>query len=224
MLKYLIRLISLLLITLLFFSPNAMSFDKVYGNDSSLLIGTDKLPCGVKLIKGFTSLNDWITNNYTDDFYSPIFYLPETIINLDIANKEAIAFKTWEYNNFVQNILLKQNGYLLLYSTPHGKFNPDGNNVFTEILGITLPKTIYTDITEDSFLPYSLISEKPSMLLPLGPSNLIKDLYGYVKFGVKVGSYNSIDAFSNGATRLMVLMGRAIKAAKTMIPVIDGNV
>lgn len=161
-------------------------------------VGPDKIPYTVYRItkdsNTFVDLNHWISGNFSEDATRLVYYLPETILNLKVNMRSAVAFKTWEYSNYVQNIVVDYKQFLVLYTTPHGSYNPDGSYVFRKILGKTLPKTQFTALTEDTHfsVPEDETNTQPSCenipgLLSASQSGC----------GSKVGSYNSIDAFSN---------------------------
>jgi hypothetical protein len=113
---------------------SADTFEKNMVSSYTKTVGEDQIPYTVVKIRGYTGTVAWLQNNFSDDPAAPIHYLPETLQDVKVKGHHAIAFKTWEHQNYVQNILIEKGKYLVLYSTPHGKFNPDGSRVFRESL------------------------------------------------------------------------------------------
>lgn len=180
---------------------------------SSKTVGEDKIPYSIYRIKNYTNPQAWIENNYSRDTTAAFYYLPETLMEIDYYGKKAVAFKTYEYNNYVQNILVQDGKNLFLLTTPHGEYNPDGATVFQEILGTTIPETEYTQLNEADHVN----SEEPSeqneaeQENPEDSSQLNEDQLleqnefptmraAESSFGSKVGSFNGVDAYSNGST------------------------
>jgi surface antigen len=161
-------------------------------------IGPDQIPYSVYRISKdnntFVDLNHWIAENFSDDATKVLYYLPETLLKLKVKTRSAVAFKTWEYNNYVQNIVVNYKQFLVLYTTPHGSYNPDGLYVFKEVLGVTIPKTQFTTLSEDS---HSSVTGNETDATP--PCEDVPGILSASKAscGSKVGSYNNVNAYSN---------------------------
>jgi len=180
---------------------------------STKTVGEDKIPYSVYLIKNFTDPQSWIENNYSKDTSAAVYFLPETLMNLDYYGKKAVAFKTFEHNNYVQNLLVEEGKVLILLTTPHGDYNPDGATVFQEVLGFTIPATIYTQLNEaDHENPEEINqidetnqenlenSSQQNEDFQLNQRESATMSAASSSFGTKVGSFNSVDAYSNGST------------------------
>ncbi len=129
---------------LMLFAGNSMGFDGTPPRSEVILIGPDKIPCNISYIdKGDENETtiDWINKNFVTDQTSEKFYLPESVTEITVDGYSGIAFKTWDYLNIVQNVIIEKEDTYILYSTPDGDYNPDGTVVFQKILGITLPET-----------------------------------------------------------------------------------
>lgn len=180
---------------------------------STKTVGEDKIPYSVYLIKNFTDPQSWIENNYSKDTSAAVYFLPETLMNLDYYGKKAVAFKTFEHNNYVQNLLVEEGKVLILLTTPHGDYNPDGATVLQEVLGFTIPETEYTQLNEaDHENPVETTQLDEADQENLEDSTQLNEDFHLNRretatmsaaassFGTKVGSFNGVDAYSNGST------------------------
>jgi surface antigen len=179
-------------ISMFCFNPGYASNKNVLHTHTTT-IGEDQVPCTISIITGYTDLISWVKNNYTDNDSMPVYYLPETIYTVELAGNSAMTFKTWEYNNYVQNILVERGKHLVLYTTPHGEYNPDGSEVFGKMLGFTLPVSRFTFLREDEHP--SILGEATEL------TEFPPDFYESASsFGTYVGSYKGVNAYSNGYT------------------------
>jgi len=206
--KIFIRLLGLL--SLLAFYCEVQAFDFVL-KEKNGFVGEDRIPYTVYTIKkpsDFKDLQSWINNYYSSDKTQAIHVLPETILQITVKEKKAIAFKAWELEGLTQNILVDNNKKtIVLYTTPHFEENPDGTTVFQEILGITLPVNEYTGLSTTNYQPnVSQECEEEN-----SDSTFELDLSGKMeiqatscssstrcKDNVVIGSYSGVNAYSNG--------------------------
>ena len=154
--------------------------------------GPDAIPYSVSVIKCFVDPQSWIDSSYPADEASPVHIIRDSVQLLNVQNRTAIAFKTWEHENYVQNLLVDEGGFFLLYTTPHGTFNPDGNRVFQSVLQITIPGSGGTLEDENDKL------DSVESWAEATESN-VKISSSSSSFGTKVGSYNGVNAYSNGS-------------------------
>lgn len=171
-------------------------------NSATHTISEDQIPYSIYKIRKTASYQDlaaWIENNYSADSSEDLYYLPDTLIDLSVNGASAVAFKTWEHKNYVQNLVIDKGKYLQLYTTPHGEYNPDGSIVFQEVLGLIIPKTEYTYVSEaDHYQPMERAVQEEDTVFERLLGKLASCSSG--NFGTKVGSFNSVSAYSNGNT------------------------
>ncbi len=175
-------------------------------------VGEDQVPYTITTIENVTDPLTWLKNTYSDEPTRAIHYLPESLQAVSVGGASGLAFKTWEINNYVQNLLLEKDGKHLLYSTPHGAFNPDGAKVFGPLLGLVLPPSDPALLDEfprlDESDDHSATDTDETQSGPEADSDLnavdARPHGSSAKlmaspFGTKVGSYNGVDAYSNGS-------------------------
>lgn len=181
----------------------ALAYDGTYVSMTTKLIGNDKVPCTIYTIRKTPDMGDmlfWLKSNYTPDQSSQVFYFPQTLFYLNIGHDNALAFKTWEHLDFVQNLLIDNGDSLTLYSTPHGEYNPDGAVVFGKLFPDNVPAIPKADLKAPEFPDQSqdaVETEQPE-------SDLRKSISGKracnnkCASNVVVGQVNGVSAYSNG--------------------------
>ncbi|HGJ65046.1 TPA: CHAP domain-containing protein [bacterium] len=203
------RILILISLFTLIFTLTYADYGRAFENVISMKtknVGEKRIPYTLYKIaktKEYAGMNNWIKENFSDDPSENVFCLPETRIDMQIKGKQAIAFKTWEYNNYVQNILMDNGKYLLLYATPHGTYNPDGEVTFKKLLGITLPITEYTYLSEDEAegTEENVLTTAEEKKEKAEDVCDVNDVHiAAVSYGTKVGSFDGVTAYSNGST------------------------
>lgn len=181
----------------------AWSYDGAYVSMATKLVGNDKVPCSIYTIRKTPEMGDmlsWLKNNYTSDQSSQVFYFPQTLFYLSVGHDNALAFKTWEHMDFIQNMLVDAGDSLTLYSTPHGKYNPDGAVVFGKFFPDNVPAIPKADVKAPELRnqPEDAVeTEEPE-------SDLRKSISGKrascskCASNVVVGQVNGVSAYSNG--------------------------
>ena len=180
----------------------AQGFDDVIDSrvDS---VGPEMVPYSIYLISKPKSMEfeAWVAGNYSSDETSTKYFLPETFQEIMIGNRHALAFKTWEFENYVQNILIDDGRRMTFLSTPHGSYNPDGSIVLEALFGVTLPETQFSRLNEDDH-PFAFSEEEAEP--EEDTLDVLNDLKASSSCGYKckdkkkIASYNGIDAYSNG--------------------------
>ena len=202
-----VRLLGLL--CLLVFYSEVQAFDLVLKENTGF-VGEDRIPYSVYTIKkpaDYKDLQSWINTYYSSDNTQAIHVLPETMLQVTVKGKKAVAFKAWELEGLSQNILIDNNKKtVVLYTTPHFEGNIDGAAIFEEKLGFTLPVSEYSNLSNTNYQPNVLqeCEEESDSIFEL-------DLYGKVqsqatscssstkcKDNVVIGSYSGVNAYSNG--------------------------
>ena len=200
-----------LLLSGLVFLCDVQAFDLVSKEDHGF-VGDDRVPYSVYTIKkpsNFTDLQTWIATYYSDNTSEAVHYLPETVLELSVKGRKAIAFKAWEFEGFTQNFLIDTTRKTLtLYSTPHFQGNPDGSLVFKNKLGVVLPQTESTTLSDATYHPpvaaecdNEEAAEPESQEAPFDFSAQIQPLAtcSYKCSDNKaIGDYKGISAYSNG--------------------------
>lgn len=162
-------------------------------------VGEDQIPVTITTFSEFGTLQEWVDKSYSTDKSSPVHYLPETLISTSINGVTGLAFKTFEYQGYVQHLVFRLDDNLILISTPHGEFNPDGSVVFQEILGFTLPNTGFSNLSEVD-RDFQENAEAQHDDFDQLNRDVAQQSYSSSSFGSKVGSFNGVTAYSNGST------------------------
>lgn len=169
---------------------NAMRFDDTPPWNKVIPIGQDQIPCSVSRIDKTDeaeTLADWLGKNFVTDKTAADYYLPETVTDVIVDGYDGIAFKTWNLLNFSQNILIEKDNAFILFTTPDGDFNPNGNVVFEALLGLKLPETqsppVFGNNISDVEFQYSLAASACT---------------NRCSQNIKIGECSGIPVFSNG--------------------------
>jgi hypothetical protein len=204
-----ILLLLFLLGNLCMLSSTAQAFDLVLKEQHGT-VGEDQIPYTIYTIKkaaDYKDLTSWIKSYYSDDNTSAQHFLPETMLQVTVKGEKAVAFKAWEFEGLTQNILIDNNKKtIVLYVTPHFEGNIDGVTVFEKILGVTLPVSEYSNLSNANYQPNvsQECEEESDSLFDLDLSDNVKSQATSCssstkcKDNVVIGSYNGVNAYSNG--------------------------
>ncbi|MDS4032381.1 MAG: CHAP domain-containing protein [Candidatus Contendobacter sp.] len=167
-------------------------------SDTAMLLGnmvdhrsgitdTDEMPYDIYHIQNHAGNRAWFDNNFNSDTTLPVHYLSETVQDVTtLEGKPALTFKTSEYENLMQNLLVEDSeSRLVLYRIAA----ENGPSLLEQMLGF-----VPADIPNTNSGQRSIQATRQPTAAASPPSSCQDNRY---RFGATTGSYNGVPVYSN---------------------------
>lgn len=167
-------------------SDSAMPLGNIVDHRSGAT-DTDEKPYEIYQIESHAGKRVWFDNNFNSDTTLPVHYLSETVQDVTtLEGKPALAFKTSEYENLMQNLLVEDSdSRLVLYRIAA----ENSSSLLEQMLGFIPAEAPNTNLGQRS-----IQATRQPTAVANPPSSCQNNNY---RFGVTTGSYNSVPAYSN---------------------------